>query len=92
MSKCKLYYSQCYKCEIGIMRFQNLLTLGAFHGIFEYISNDIRLFIPKIFEYLCLIHFIIMNIFLFAFDPEMYPKYISICVFGPIKSIRIALS
>ncbi len=72
--------------------------------IFEYSSNIIRIFEPKIFEYSYSVHLIITNIFVFVFGPEIDPEYIRIrirfkknipnifvFVFGPKKNIRYAL-
>ena len=55
-----------------------LLPIRVFHGIFKYSSNDIQIFEPKIFEYLYSVHFIITNILVFVFGPEIDPKYIGI--------------
>ena len=90
-------------CDLGILGIQNLIPIAAFHGIFEYSSNNIRIFEPKIFEYSYSVHLMITNI-LFVFGPECDPEYIRIrirvkknirntfvFVFGPKKNIRYAL-
>ena len=90
-------------CDLGILGIQNLIHIAAFHGIFEYSSNNIRIFEPKIFEYSYSIHLIITNIFVFVFGPEYDPEYIRIRVkknipnifvftFGPQENIRYALA
>ena len=91
-------------CDLGILGIQNLIPIAAFHGIFEYSSNNIRMFEPKIFEYSYLVHLMLTNIFIFVFGPEVDPEYIRIrirvkknisnifiFVFGPQKNIRYAL-
>ena len=83
---------------------QNIIPIAAFHGIFEYSSNNIRIFEQKIFEYSYSVHWMITNTFVFVFGPECDPEYIRICirvktnipnifvfVFGPKKNIRYAL-
>ena len=90
------------KFDLGILGIQNLIPIAAFHGIFEYSSNNIRIFEPKIFEYSYSVHLMLTNIFVFG--PEVDPEYIRICirvkknipnifvfVFGPQKNIRYAL-
>ena len=87
-------------CDLGILGIKNLIPIAAFHGIFEYSSNNIQ---AKIFKFSYLVHLMITNIFVFVFGPEWDPKYIRIriCVkknipnifvfvFGPQK-IRSAL-
>ena len=70
--------------------------------IFKYLSNNIKIFKPKIFEYSYLVHLMLTNIFIFVFGPEVVPEYIRTCirvkknnpnvfVFGPQKNIRYAL-
>ena len=82
------------------MGIQNIIPIAAFYGIFEYASNNIRIFEPKIFEYSYSVHLMLTNIFVFG--PEVDPEYIRICirvkknipnifVFGPQKNIRYAL-
>ena len=82
------------------MGIQNLISIAAFYGIFEYSSNNIRIFEPKIFEYSYSVHLLITNIFVFG--PEFDSEYIRIrvkkyipnifaFVFGPKKNIRYAL-
>ena len=89
-------------CDLGILGIKNLIPIAAFHGIFEYSSNNIRIFEPKIFEYSYSVHLMITNIFVFIFGPEFDPKYIRIrvktniltifvFVFDPKKNIRYAL-
>ena len=88
------------KFNLGILGIQNLIPIAAFHGIFEYSSNNIRIFEPKIFEYSYSVHLMLTNIFVFG--PEVYLEYIRIrvkknipnifvFVFGPQKNIRYAL-
>ena len=90
-------------CDLGILGIQNLIPIAAFHGIFEYLSNNIRIFEPKIFEYSYSVHLMLTNIFVFVFGPEVDPEYIririrvkknipNIFVFGPQKNIRYALT
>ena len=76
-------------CDLGILGIQNSIPIAAFHGIFEYSSNSIRIFKPKIFEYSYSVHFIISNIFVFVFGPEYDPEYICIriCVKKNIPNI-----
>ena len=89
-------------CDLGILGIQNLIPIAAFHGIFEYSSNNIQIFEPKIFEYSKSVHLMLTNIFVFVFSPKADPKYIRILirvkktisnvfVFGPQKNIRYAL-
>ena len=61
---------------LGILDIQNLMPISVFHGIFEYSSNNIRIFEPKIFKYSYSVHFIISNIFIFG--PEYDPEYIRV--------------
>ena len=90
------------KFDLGILGIQNLIPIAAFHGIFEYSSNNIRIFEPKIFEYSYSVHLMLTNIFVFG--PEVDPEYIRsrnrvkknipnifVFVFGPQKNIRYAL-
>ena len=90
------------KFDLGILGIQNLIPIAAFHGIFEYSSNNIRIFEPKIFEYSYSVHLMITNIFVFVFGPEFDPEYIRIrfkknipnifvFIFGPKKNICYAL-
>ena len=90
------------KCDLGILGIQNLIPIAAFHEIFEYSSNNIRIFEQKIFEYLYSVHLMLTNIFVFVFGPEVDLEYIRIrvkknipnifvFVFGPQKNIRYAL-
>ena len=46
--------------------------------IFEYLSNNIQIFKPKIFKYSYSVHLMITNIFVFG--PEFDPEYIRICI------------
>ena len=55
-----------------------MIPIAAFYGIFEYSSNNIQIFEPKIFKYSYSVHLIITNIFVFVFSPEFDPEYISI--------------
>ena len=82
-------------CDLGILGIQNLIPRAAFHGIFEYSSNNIPIFEPKIFEYSYSVHLMITNIFVFVFGPECDPEYIrirvkknilNVFVFGPKKN------
>ena len=88
------------KFDLGILGIQDLIPIAAFHGIFEYSSNNIRIFEPKIFEYSYSVHLMLTNIFVFG--PEVDPEYIPIhvkknisnifvFVFGSQKNIRYAL-
>ena len=60
------------KFDLGIFGIQNLIPIAAFHGIFEYSSNNIRIFKPKIFEYS--VQNVIPNIFVFVLK-RAFQKY-----------------
>ena len=83
------------KFDLGILGIQNLIPIAAFHGIFEYSSNN--MFQPsssssqKIFEYSYLVHLMLTNIFIFVFGPEVVPEYIGefLFVFVLKRTFRI---
>ena len=72
-------------CDLGILGIQNLIPIAAFHGIFEYSSNNIRIFEPKTFKFSYSVHLMLTNIFVFG--PEVDPEYIRIRVKKNIPNI-----
>ena len=60
------------------MGIQNVIPKAAFHGIFEYLSNNILIFGPKISEYSYSVNLIITNILVFIFGQKCDPEYIHI--------------
>ena len=61
----KASWNDCTRSHnnLGILGIQNLIPIAAFHGIFEYSSNNIRIFEPKIFEYSYSVQNVIPNVF-----------------------------